>query len=414
MNIIHIPRRFVRSHWGGTETVILETCNRLIERGHKTSIMCPNALAPESEESIGGIKVRRFPYFYPYLGLSADSRSLLDRKGGNIFSFSLMRALKQEPDLDIIHLHTGKRIGGIARHVAKKRGIPYVISLHGGKLDVPASEAATWTEPTRRSLEWGKLLGWWVGSRRVIEDASAIICVGLEESVRTQTRYPRKRVVYLPNGVDVGHFRTGDRTGFRRKYHIPDNAYVILTVGRIDPQKNQILPIKILPELQSIEPNVHQLIVGPSTNDEYYDSLVCAIKEKGLENKITLIPGLPNDSKDLVDAFHSADLFLLPSVHEPFGIVILEAWAANLPVLASRVGGVPAFVRDGQDGLLFDCSRPESLIRAFEYAMKHPQDMKRMAAEGLAKAQKDFSWDAISDRLINIYLEVLSEGPLCK
>jgi len=116
----------------------------------------------------------------------------------------------------------------------------------------------------------------------------------------------------------------------------------------------------------------------------------------------------------LVDAFHSADLFLLPSVHEPFGIVILEAWAANLPVLASRVGGVPAFVRDGQDGLLFDCSRPESLIRAFEYAMKHPQDMKRMAAEGLAKAQKDFSWDAISDRLINIYLEVLSEGPLCK
>ncbi len=68
MNIVQIPRRFVRSHWGGTETVILETCKRLLKLGHHTEIICPNALAHQDKEVIGGVSISRVPYFYPYLG----------------------------------------------------------------------------------------------------------------------------------------------------------------------------------------------------------------------------------------------------------------------------------------------------------------------------------------------------------
>lgn len=168
MNIVQVPRRFVRSHWGGTETVILETSKRLLAKGHETKIICPNALAPSNAETVEGVEVIRTPYFYPYFGLSSQAKNLLDLKGGNLFSFALMKALKKERELDLIHLHTSKRTGGIARYVAMKRGIPYVVSLHGGLFDVPVEEAATWTEPTTNAYEWGKILGWWVGSRRVL------------------------------------------------------------------------------------------------------------------------------------------------------------------------------------------------------------------------------------------------------
>ena len=254
MNIVQVPRRFVRSHWGGTETVILETCKRLLKMGHHTEIICPDALADKDKEVMGGVHISRVPYFYPYLGLSHEAKEQLDRKGGNLFSFALMRALGKYQGLDLIHLHTAKRPGGIGRYMAIKRNIPYVVSLHGGVFDVPDEEAETWTAPTQGTLEWGKILGWWVGSRRVLDDAAAILCVGEEERRQTQQRFPDKKVLHLANGVDPDSFLTGDKDGFRNAYHIPSDACVIVTVGRIDPQKNQIFAIDLLPELIKINP----------------------------------------------------------------------------------------------------------------------------------------------------------------
>jgi len=189
MKVIHVPRRFVRSEWGGAETVILQIGKRLLAMGHETEIFCPNALASADRETVDGVDVTRFPYFYPYLGLSAEAKKRLDHKAGNLFSFALMRALQRVPDLDLVHLHTGKRLGGICRRVARGRRIPYVISLHGGVFDVPEEEARTWTEPTQGAFEWGKALGWWVGSRRVLDDAAAILCVGKREQEEAEAAF---------------------------------------------------------------------------------------------------------------------------------------------------------------------------------------------------------------------------------
>ena len=93
-----------------------------------------------------------------------------------------MRRLSREPGLDLIHLHTGKRLGAIGRHVARKRRIPYVVTVHGGVLDIPDKEFATYLSPTEGCFEWGKLLGLLYGSRRVFDDADAIICVDASES----------------------------------------------------------------------------------------------------------------------------------------------------------------------------------------------------------------------------------------
>jgi glycosyltransferase involved in cell wall biosynthesis len=412
MNIVQVPRRFVRSDWGGTETVILETSRRLLGMGHHTEIVCPNALADRDVEVIGGVRVSRVPYFYPYWGLRDGVRRQLDQKGGNLFSFALMRALKRYPALDLIHLHTAKRTGGIGRHVALKRRIPYVVSLHGGVYDVPAEEAHAWEAPTDGAFEWGKALGWWVGSRRVLDDAAAILCVGEQECLQTQRRFPQKRVLHLPNGVDAERFARGDGPGFRRRRGIPPQARVALTVGRIDPQKNQLFAVRALPELLAQDPDAHLLLVGHVTNDAYDHQLARAVREEGLERHVTIVRGLDAASQELVDAYHAADLFLLPSVHEPFGIVILEAWAAGLPVIASRVGGVPSFVSEGRDGVLFRVNDAGEFLRAFRGLAGNGERMRVLAEAGREKARGQYGWDRITGRLADIYEEVVRENPL--
>ncbi|MEW6128480.1 MAG: glycosyltransferase family 4 protein [Acidobacteriota bacterium] len=412
MNVIQLPRRFVKSEWGGTETVILETSKRLEKMGHHTEIFCPNALAASNLEKLDNIEIHRFNYFYPYLGLRKEAKHQLDHKGGNLFSFSLMRALQKFPSLNLIHLHTGKRLGGIARFVAQKRKIPYIVSLHGGLFDVPTDEAKAWTEPTMGSYEWGKALGWVVGSRRVMDDAAVILCVGKPEQIETQKRYPNKKVVYLPNGVDPEKFAQGNGRAFRSKYNIPQNANVLLTVGRIDPQKNQLFPVQLLPELIKGDAHAHLVLIGHITNDDYYKKLLSVVNEMELENRVTLISGLDSESSDLKDAYKAADIFLLPSIHEPFGIVILEAWAAGLPVIAHRVGGIPAFVEDGKDGLLFDTANEQTFIKAYMTLIKDSEKRKSLADAGNQKARSEYSWDSITGKLINIYEEAIDENPL--
>ena len=407
MNIIQVPRRFVSSEWGGTETVILETSKRLIARGHHSEILCPTALSEVAAEEIQTVPVRRVSYFYPYFGLSASSRHMLDKKGGNLFSFELMKRLQTSPGLDIIHLHTGKRLGGIVRYAARQRRVPYVVTLHGGVYDVPSEEAATWTEPTRGTLEWGKLLGAWVGARRVLEDAAAILCVGARELDEVRARFPEKRAEAMPNGVDTVRFAVGDGRRFIAAQAIPADRKIILTVGRIDPQKNQLLAISALRRIIDEGVNAHLVLIGAVTNREYLNKLDEEAKRLELTGRLTFIPGIASDSQDLVDAYHAADVFLLPSRHEPFGIVILEAWAAGRPVVASRVGGVPSVVTDGVNGILFEsgdaCAAADHILSV----LQSPELSGRIANAGMEKARLDYDWDAVTSRLIGFYQEVI-------
>lgn len=412
MNIAQVARRFAKEDWGGAETVMLETSKCLLDLGHRTEVYCTLATASSIDETIDGVQVHRYLYFYPYIGLRQEAILLLDKRGGSPFSFSLMRALRQCPDLDVIHLHAGNRIGGIGRYVAQKRGLPYVVSLHGGVFDVPQEAAESMSAPTRGTLDWGKALGWWVGSRRVLQDANAILCVGYPEHLLAKERMPDKRVIYLPNGVVPERFVRGDGAAFRAAHAIPADAYVVATVARIDAQKNQLLPVRMLAELRRIEPKTHILLVGSVTNAAYIETIRKSIADQNAQAHVTIVPGIAAASGDLASAYHAADVFLLPSIHEPFGIVVLEAWCAGLPVLASRVGGVPHFVDDGKDALLFDPKSPESFIAAFKALTAREDRGKGLAEAGERKARASYTWNAITQRLVGIYEEVIREGPV--
>ncbi|MBL9173776.1 MAG: glycosyltransferase family 4 protein [Verrucomicrobiales bacterium] len=404
--IVHVPRRFVAEDWGGTETVILEISRQQQAAGAAPVILTSMALATRREERIGGVPVRRFPYCYPYFGLSDADRAALDRKGGNLLSLSFFAALLRLPDVRLFHAHALKRLGGEVRTAARLRRKPFVVSLHGGVFDVPAAELGGMMKPIEGRWEWGKPFGALFGSRRVLEDADAVICVGQSELDKARGELGHDRVVYLPNGVDTARFATGNGRRFRERHGIPPESFLILSLSRIDPQKNQRLLLEAFARFRSMEPAARLLLIGPETHPAYAAALRDRIAELGLGGSAQLLPGLRNEDPALVEAFHAADVFVLPSMHEPFGIVVLEAWSAGTPVIASRVGGLKALVRDGETGLFVDGTgdqAPEALAMLLQRVRSDEGLRRHLAESGRAEARAHYDWSRIARRLEEIY-----------
>jgi glycosyltransferase involved in cell wall biosynthesis len=410
LSTIQVPRRFTVDEWGGTETTVLQTSRAMNALGHDTRIFTSLALAARREEQVEGVAVRRFPYVYPFFGLSPESVRDLDKKGGNLLSLALLRALLREKSIDLLHAHSGKRLGGVVRTAARLRGIPYVVTLHGGHFEIPTGEMQQMLTPIRGRFEWGRAAGALLGARHVLDDAAAIICVGRDEYEATSRRFPGKRVELLPNGVDSAFFSNGDGDAFRTRHGIPGDRRVVLCVGRIDYQKNQLGLVEAFELLKRREPRAHLVLLGPVTVSDYREKLGNRVEMQALHDRVTIVPALRWDDPMLAGAYHASDVFCLPSLHEPFGMVILEAWSAGLPVVAARVGGIPSFTTHGHDILHVDPECPEDIASALHTVLRNPKLARSLAEHGRARARRDYDWFSISERLVSIYRDVLAGG----
>ena len=404
--VIHIPRRFTEREWGGTETVIYEIC-KVQQQGHwAPEIATSKALDPKSPDTIESVPIHRFDYCYPFFGLSQNDRELMDKKGGNLFSFSLLNYLYRTNNVRMFHAHALKRVGGIVRTAARRRKLPYVVSLHGGVYDVPQSELAGMMKPIENKPEWGRILGALLGSRRVLEDADHVICVGKTESEKAKNELSHDRVSYLPNGVDTEKFKNGDGCHFREKRGIPQDAHLTLCLSRIDPQKNQLCLVEAFAKVHHQDKNTALVIIGPPTHPGYAQAIDTKIEELGLGAAVHVIPGLSNTDSELINAFHASDVFVLPSLHEPFGIVVLEAWSCLKPVIASRVGGLKSVVTSEVTGLFFDPESPEAaqqLAQLIQRLKQNPSEAQALAEAGNQVARSQYAWSSIASQLERIY-----------
>jgi glycosyltransferase involved in cell wall biosynthesis len=397
--IIHVPRRFVKSEWGGTETVIVETSRELKKAGYRPEIFTSKALCSTASEKIFGIPTRRFSYIYARLGLKRSNKALLDRRGGNVLSLSFFFALLFCRDIKLVHLHTGGRLGAFVRIISKLRGFPYVLSIHGGLLEIPEKQLKELVAPMKGSFNWGKIFDIILSADSVEKDAAAIICVSRKEQELVKQKYPRKKVVYLENGVNVEHFASGDAAKFREAYNLGGEK-IILNVASFNPQKNQSMLIEAFEKILEKYPDSKLVLIGTIYDQGYYDTLIQ--KSEKIKDSVIFIPNLAFDSEVLINAYAACDLFVLPSLYEPFGIVVLEAWAAGKPVACSGAGGLKFFVNKGKNGLIF---KPESSDDAAAKIINIFEDDKlasELADNGRMTAEK-YSWQNITRKLINVY-----------
>lgn len=402
--IVHVPRRFVVEEWGGTETVVLEISRQQQRTGGNPRVITSMALARQREECIGGVPVRRHRYCYPFLGLDPAARAALDKKGGNLLSLSLFASLLREPNVRLFHAHALKRLGGEVRTAARLRRKPFVVSLHGGVFDVPAEERDRMLKPIENKPEWGRLFGALFGSRQVLEDADLVICVGQAELEKARRELTHSRIAYLPNGVDSAKFAQGDGASFRAKHNVPATAFLVLNISRIDAQKNQMLLLEAFARLRMTRPDAFLVLIGPETQPTYAQQLRDFITANLLDGCVRILPGLRNDDPDLVHAYHACDLFVLPSIHEPFGIVVLEAWSAGRTVLVSQVGGLRTLVRDDETGCFFNPTEGVvELAEKLNQLAGAPGVRQRLAEAGRAEARLRYDWSQIARQLERLY-----------
>ena len=155
-------------------------------------------------------------------------------------------------------------------------------------------------------------------------------------------------------------------------------------------------------------------LIGPALAHKPREPLGAAVAgdqtqpDLGLADRVHIVDGLRPDDPGLVDAFHGADVFCLPSVHEPFGIVVLEAWAAGIPVVASRVGGIPGFVREGNDALLVDARDVAGRADALVTLLRNAELAGTLATAGRRRARGEFDWSVIAGRVADLYRDVVA------
>lgn len=255
--------------------------------------------------------------------------------------------------------------------------------------------------PIEGKFEWGRAFGALFRSRQLLDDADMVVCVGHSEMVAAKKKLNHDRIAYLPNGVDCHKFSQGIGERFRAKHGIPRDAFVVLNISRIDAQKNQVALIEAFLHLRQQEPKAMLVLMGPETQPDYAARLRSLVGSLGLTSCVKMLPGLQHGDPDLVDAYAACDVFVLPSLHEPFGIVVLEAWSAGKPVLASRVGGLEALIHQGQTGQFAD-SR-STLAAGLLQLHSDPGLRYKLAEAGHAEARARYDWKRINGQLESLY-----------
>ena len=401
LKIAHVVRRYSSAEWGGTETVVCHTVEEQRKLGHEPRIFCTAALQPPGAPPDG---VSCFPYFYPYFPMPAADRLRLDKKGGSPYAPALFRAVRDfRPD--VIHIHAGGRLACSAVKLARRLGVPCVMSLHGGAAAVPASELAEMLKPLKGKFPYGGILDRMFGMRfDPLARVNAIICISHEEERLLKEKHPGQIVRYLPNGVELELKRQECRfpVGEAALSPLQKSDLNVLCVSRIDYQKNQLALVDLL----AARPACRLTLVGPLTAQWYADKITARVQELGVGDRFTLVPGLPPGSAELEAAFAAADVFVLPSVHEPFGIVALEAMARGIPLIASNVGGLPDFVQEGKNGMLFDPSASNGLVDAFDRLVALPPARVAQMVKDARATVESYAWPNVIARLMDIYDEV--------
>ena len=397
MKIAHIVRRFSFAEWGGTESVVWNIAKQQKAQGLTPEILCTAALDQVGTESVDGITIRRFPYFYPYFPMPANDKLALDKKGGNPFSPQLMKALR-DGKYDIFHIHAGARLANAAIKLGRKHSIPCIMSLHGGSCAIPAQEMALMLKPLKHKFSYGGIIDRVCGLRNVPESqADLLLALSKEEVTKLQARYPEKRVELFPNGIL--HRELPDAGDFRKNHKIPHDKKIILCISRIDYQKNQ----KILLEIIRNHADTHLLLIGPVTAQWYHDEILALAEDFGVKDRLTIIPGLAPDSVELLQALKTAHCFVLPSRHEPFGIAALEALDAQVPLIASAVGGLRDFLTDEKNTLLFEDNNTASLLEAYGKL----DALRATIVEGGKATAEQYNWQTIAADLSHIYRGLL-------
>ena len=386
---------------GGMNIYVLESAQRMAAMGVGVDIFTrrTDPDAPDIVEISPGVRVRHFDCGHGTL----TKEQLPIHISGLSQEFS--RIMRTE-NYDVIHSHYWLS-GKVAMPAAKELEIPLVHTMHtmARVKNLNLAEGET-PEPMIRVQ----------GETQVVAGANALIANTDAEGASLVSLYDAcPDIVHVVSpGVDLYTFTPGESRSAAREYTgQPHDALVVSFVGRIQPHKGPEVLIRATSELVKHTPLLrNKLIVNivggaSGANTEEVDRLKELSTWLGIDDVVRFTPPVPR--VDLPHWYRAADLVIVPSYSESFGLVALEAQACGTPVVATAVGGLRTAVADGISGVLVDGHDPKAWSSVISRLLQEPQ-RRVLLSMGAIEHASHFGWDVTARGTLDIYDLVISDA----
>ncbi len=378
MNIAIFASAFY-PHFGGVEEACRNLALEYNKRGHRAVVVTsryPHDLP--AHETVQGIDVWRFGFELPS-GSPSGVLNFARRFPGDLRGVvSLVKRLK----IDVLHVQCVGPNGFYALWTSIATRLPLVVTTQGER-----------TMDAGRLYEKSLVANWTL--RRLLAHADYVTACSEQtlDDARQFSGLPlagKSRAVY--NGIAPDEFEASSAPFAHPKPYI-------LGIGRIVPQKGFDVLLAAYARLVQARPNAPDLIIaGDGPERERLGAQADAL---GLTGRAHLIGRA--DRAAAVALFRGCTIFVLPSRQEPQGIVNLEAMICGKPVVASRVGGVPEIVLDGETGLLVPGEDAPALARSLDALLADPARAQALGKAGRERAWSQFTWARIADQYFDIY-----------
>jgi glycosyltransferase involved in cell wall biosynthesis len=291
------------------------------------------------------------------------------------------RAYRDKYPFDLVHVHGLRPLP-----CALKMGVPVVFTNHtSGFLQTVAAGG-------RRLSKLSQLLA----------KVSHVIAPSEELLSAARTAGYQGPGSYVPNGVDVTRFAPGPGAHIRERWGL-DSSHIVIVIARRLVKKNGVMIAGHA--LSACVPTVRFVFAGDGPERVALEALLTATGARG---RAIFLGSVQNT--EMPEIYRAADICLLPSLMEATSIAGLEAMASGKALIGTRVGGIPALIKDGVTGLLVPPNDPAAISAAVNKMAKDRQQLERMGAAARIRAEHEFAWPKIATRTQTIYRETLTEA----
>jgi len=372
-------------HIGGMEFYVERLSRELVARGHEVFVFTSSEKSFSYHEKVDGVEIYRF--------------RPLTRVYNVPIVPSLLISLLQENRPDVIHTHQYPVFfSDVSAQVSYLRNIPLVLHVH------VISEPKSAFSGIVSNLYY-KTIG-----RLPFRNARTIIVPSFAyKKLLVEMGSESKKVKVIPYSVDLDRFNPNNNgEEFRKRYNC-DGSNVILSVGRLNYQKGFQYLLKAMPKILQQMPNAKLMIVGEG---EEFTCLSNMVQSLGLKDSVILTGAM--SQKEMSEAYVAADVFVLPSIFESFGIALIEAQAAGKPVVGTRVGGAPEALQEDETGFLVNPGDFEQLAEAIIRFLSDEKLAREMGENGKRFVKARFDVRKIVDQVTDIYAELTTNSAQAK